>query len=163
MADAPVKHDSITDIVREQFFIFIDGKPMAFGISCSLDTGNTDIDISNKMVSSGSEATLPGISNWSISSESLVTNKTGQMSFHTLLKLSLEKKVVDIIYGLSLVSEATLAGGIFEPDLSNDHYKGKAYINSLNHNSTNGDMAKCSVTMKGSGALVPVDGTPPTT
>jgi len=163
MADAPVKHDSNQDIFRGQIFLFIKGKPMAYGISANLDVGTAEIDISNKMVSGGWEATLPGIKNYTISSESLLTYAKGQLSAEDLLDIQIAGETVDILYGQSLVTEQTLTGGKFEPDLSNPYYKGKAFITSFGINSTNGDIAKCSTSLKGSGALEKGEVTPPTT
>lgn len=162
MADAPVKHDSITDIFRGQLFIFIKGKPMAYGISANLDVGTSEIDVSNKMVSGGWEAPLPGINNYTLSSESLVTFAKGQLSVEDLLDIQIAKETVEVLYGQSLVSEQTLAGGKFEPDLSKTHYKGVAMITSLSVNSSNGDIAKCSTSLKGIGELKKQPATPTT-
>lgn len=153
MADTPVKHDSNEDIDEGQLFIFVSKKPMAYGISANLSVGSEEKDTSNKMVSGGWKSFKPGMKNWSLSSESLVTWKTGQLSAETLLDIQIEGGIVDIVYGKALVSEQTLTGGIFEPDLSETHYTGQAYITSFDVNSTNGDTTKCSVTLTGSGAL----------
>lgn len=161
--DAPVKHDSNKDIFRGQIFLFIKGKPMAYGISANLDVATAEIDISNKMVSGGWEASLPGIKNYTIASESLLTYETGQLSAEDLLDMQIAGETVDIMYGQSLVSEQTLTGGKFEPDTSKPYYKGNAYITSFGINSTNGDIAKCSVSLKGNGALEKGTITPPTT
>lgn len=153
MAEVPIKHDSNTDIFRGQIFLFIGGKPMAYGISANLDVSTSEIDISNKMVSGGWEASLAGKKNWSISTESLVTFVTGQLSATDLLDIQISDKTIDIIYGQSLVTEETLAGGKFEPDRSQPYYEGSAFITSFGINSTSGDIAKCSTSLKGSGAL----------
>ena len=153
MADEPIKHESNTDIFRGQIFLFIGGKPMAFGISANLDVSTNEIDISNKMVSAGWDASLAGNKNWTLSSESLVTYTEGQLSATDLLNTQINGQTVDIIYGQALVTEETLTGGKFEPDKSKPYYEGSAFITSFGINSTNGDFAKCSVSLKGSGAL----------
>lgn len=153
MEDELIKHDSNTDIDEGQLFIFINEKPMAYGISANLSVGSEEKDTGNKMVSGGWKVFKPGLKNWSLSSESLVTWKKGQLSAETLLDIQIAGGIVDIVYGKSLVTEQTLTGGKFEPDLSQPHYVGQTYITSFEVNSTNGDTSKCSVTLTGSGAL----------
>lgn len=153
MAEVPVKHDSITDIFRGQLLLFISGKPVAYGISANLEVGTSEIDVSNKMVAGGWEAPLPGINNYTLSSESLVTFTKGQLSATDLLDIQIAKGTVEVLYGQSIITEQTIAGGKFEPDLTKPHYKGIAMITSLSINSSNGDIAKCSTSLKGIGEL----------
>lgn len=158
----PIKHDSNTDIFQKQLFVFVNERPIAFGISATLDVGSSSINIDNKMISGGWEGVSPGTKNWSVSSESLVTFVTGQLSADDLLDIMIKDEKVEIIYGRFIVTDETPAGGIFEPDLTKSHYKGEAIIESFNVSSSVGDIAKCSITLKGSGALEKIEPTPTT-
>lgn len=159
---AKKKHDSNTDIFTGQLFVFVKGQPIAFGLSANLDLGGNSTDISNKMTSGGFEASIAGLKNWSIASESLAAFVDGEMSVDELMDIWLNDELVEVLYGKSLVSEQTPSGGIFEPDLTKSHYKGYARIESLSVNSANGDVAKCSTTLKGVGALQKQKATPTT-
>lgn len=150
---AAVKHDSNTDIFRGQLFIFLEDSPMAYAKDASLSITTDEIDVSNKMVSGGWKGSLPGQKSFSVSSESLYTNKEGQYSFQTLLQKQIEGKTLDFVLGEAKVSEETPTGGKFELDKTQPYYTGKVMITSLDLKSTNGDIASCSSSFTGVGAL----------
>lgn len=156
----PIKHDSNTDIFRGQLFIFVDGNPIAYGKDASMNIATEEVDISNKMMSGGWKGSLPGDKSFSITSESLLTQVTGQVSFDTLLAKQIADETVTFSMGQAKVTEKTPTGGKFELDTTKPYYTGTVMITSLDLKSTSGDIATCSSSFTGVGALV--KGTPTT-
>lgn len=153
----PIKHDSEKDIVRGQLFLFLDGAPVAFASSANLDISTEEIDISNKMMGDWA-ASLPGKKSFTVSSESLLTRLTGAVSFDLLLDKQIKGETFDFCFGDALISEETNLGGKFDIDTTKINYKGKVMITSLSLKSDNGQIASCSSSFKGIGALEPVKG-----
>lgn len=156
----PVKHDSNTDIVRGQLFLFIGELPVAFATSCSLEITTEEIDVSNKMMGDWG-ASLPGKKSFTVSSESLLTQMEGTMSFDALLAKQIAGETLSFVFGEASVTEQTNTGGKFALDAEKRNYKGTVMITSLSLKSDNGQIASCSAQFKGIGALEPVDGNPP--
>ena len=156
----PIKHDSNTDIFRGQLFVFVDEKPVAYGKDATLNITTEEIDISNKMMSGGWKGSLPGKKSFSVTSESLFTNKDGQESFPSLLEKQIADETLDFTFGEAKVSEQTSTGGKFELDESKPHFTGKIMITSLDVKSTDGDIATCSASFTGIGALKKGEVTP---
>jgi len=157
----PIKHDSNTDIFRGQLFIFVGDAPIAFGTSATMNIATEEVDITNKMMSGGWKGSLPGQKSFSITSESLLTQKTGQYSFDTLLEKQINDETFDFFMGEAEVSEQTSVGGKFELDLTKKHYTGKVMITSLDLTSEVSGIATCSASFTGIGALVPGDAVTP--
>lgn len=152
---AAIKHDSSTDLVRGELFLFIGENPIAFASSCGLDVSTEEIDISNKMNGDWAAA-LPGKKSFTLSSESLLTRKTGAISFDTLLAKQIAGETLDFFFGAAQVANKTNVGGEFSLDTSQVNYSGKVMITSLSLKSDNGQIASCSASFKGVGALEPV-------
>lgn len=152
----PVPHDANTDIERGQLYIFIDDKSIAFANSATLNVSTEETDISNKMMG-GWSASLAGKNSFTLSSESLLTRKTGQLSFDTLLAAQIAKQTLSFFYGSAIVTDATNTGGKFEKDPSHKNYTGTVMITSLDLKSDDGQIASVSVSFKGVGALTPVE------
>lgn len=152
---AVIKHDSNTDIFRGQLFIFTseDQKPIAYGKDASLNITTEEIDTSNKMMSGGWKGSLPGKKSFSVTSESLLTQKDGQESFPSLLKKQIADETFPFVFGEAKVTEQTATGGMFELDKTKPYYKGTVMITSLDVKSTDGDIATCSASFTGVGAL----------
>lgn len=155
MTATPIKHDSNTDIVRGQLFLFINDLPVAFATSASLEVTAEEIDVSNKMMGDWAAA-LPGKKSYTISSESLLTRLEGAMSYDTLLEKLIAGETLSFGFGESLVTDKTNTGGKFALDASKKNYKGTVMITSLSLKSDNGQIASCSSSFKGIGALEPV-------
>ncbi|WP_042372737.1 phage tail protein [Bacteroides neonati] len=152
---AAIKHDSNTDIVRGELFLFIGESPIAFASSCGLDISTEEIDISNKMCGDWAAA-LPGKKSYTLSSESLLTRLTGAVSFDTLLAKQVAGETLEFFFGAAKVTEPTNVGGKFALDTAQVNYKGTVMITSLSLKSDNGQIASCSASFKGIGALEPV-------
>ena len=162
---AAVKHDSNTDIFRGQLFIFTseDRKPMAYGKDASLSISTEEIDVSNKMMSGGWKGALPGKKSFTVSSEALMTQKADQESFPSLLRKQINDETFPFVIGEAKVTDQSPTGGKFELDKTKPYYTGTVMITSLDVKSTDGDIATCSVSLAGIGALVEGEIIPPTT
>lgn len=150
---AAVKHDSNTDIFRGQLFVFINEKPIAYGKDASLNVATEEIDVSNKMMSGGWKGSLPGKKSFNITSESLLTQKADQESFPSLLNRQIKGETLPFVFGEAKVTNETATGGEFELDKSKPHWNGTVMITSLDVKSTDGDIATCSASFAGIGAL----------
>lgn len=156
MADLPVKHDSNEDIFRGQLFLFLDDQPVAYAKSAGLSVSSSETDISNKMLEAW-DAALYGKLSFTISSDSLYTQKAGQLSYDTLLDKLIERKTLSFFLGQVIKTEGTNTGGKFAKDLTKKNYTGTVMITSLDLTSDDGEIATCSTSLKGVGALVPND------
>ena len=148
-----IKHDSNTDIFRGQLFIFVGESPIAYGTSATMNITTEEIDITNKMMSGGWKGTLPGQKSFSITSESLLTQKEGQYSFDTLLDKQIKDETLEFFLGEAKVTEQTRTGGKFELDKTKKHYTGTVMITSLDLTSEVNGIASCSASFTGIGAL----------
>lgn len=153
-----VAHDSNKDLVRGELFLFINDSPIAFSSSCGLDISTEEIDISNKMCGDWA-ASLPGKKSFTLSCESLLTRLEGAMSFDTLLAKQIAGETMDFFYGEAKVTEKTNVGGKFEKDNAQQNYTGKVMLTSLSLKSDNGQIASCSASFKGIGAISPMNST----
>ncbi len=149
---AAVKHDSSTDLVRGELYLFIGDSPIAFATSCSMDVSTEEIDISNKMCGDWAAA-LPGKKSFTMACESLMTRKEGAMSFDTLLEKQIAGETLDFFFGGAKVTNKTNVGGEFAKDAEQVNYTGKVMITSLSLKSDNGQIASSSAQFKGIGAL----------
>ncbi|MBF0759545.1 hypothetical protein IR148_00620 [Dysgonomonas mossii] len=159
MATTPVKHDANTDIVRGQLFLFLNNLPLAFAKSASMQLAVAEIDASNKMMGDW-DVPFPGNKSFTLSSESLLSKAEGQLSYAAMLDMVISGEPVDFYFGEAKKTEATTTGGKYEPDLTKKHYTGKAMFTQLDLQSSNGELASCSASLKGVGALTPVEGVP---
>lgn len=156
----PIKHDSNADIFRGQLFIFVGDNPIAFGTNATMNITTEEVDISNKMMSGNWKGSLPGQKSFSITSESLLTQKEGQYSFDTLLDKQINDETFEFFMGEAKVTNQTPVGGEFELDKTKKYYTGTVMITSLDLTSEVNNIATCSASFSGVGALVP--GTPTT-
>lgn len=150
---AAVKHDSNTDIFRGQLFVFVKDSPIAYGKDATLNITTEEIDVSNKMMSGGWKGALPGKKSFSVTSESLLTQAADQESFPSLLKKQINDETFTFVIGEAKVTNQTATGGQFELDKSKPYYTGTIMITSLDVKSTDGDIATCSASFTGIGAL----------
>lgn len=147
-----VKLDSGKDIVRGQLFLFLGENPVAFASSCSLEVSIEEIDISNKMMGSWA-GSLQGKKSFTISSESLLTRVDGAVSYDELLAKVNTDETFTFFIGEAKVANQTNTGGEFTLDTSKINYKGEVILTSLSLKSDVGQIASCSASFKGVGAL----------
>jgi Phage major tail protein 2. len=137
-------YDSNVDLQKgDLLFVFIDNKPVAFSSSCGLSLSKDTIDTANKM-SGGWVTSQSGKKSWTMSSEALLTKKTGVLSFDALFAAFNSSTPVEVVYG-----QAT---DTF--DLSAGWYTGKAHITKLDQKADNGANCTSSVEFTGTGELV---------
>lgn len=146
------KLDSSKHIHQGELFVFIGDDPIAFASNATLDISTEEIDISNKMMGDWA-GSLPGKKSFTISSESLLTPVEGAMSFDTLLKKQIAGELLDFHFGSAKAEDRDSFGGTFVKDTSQPGYKGKVMITSLSLKSDTGQIASCSTSFKGVGAL----------
>lgn len=156
---AAIKYDSNTDLVRGELFLFIGDLPIAFASSCGLDISTEELDVSNKMCGDWA-ASLPGKKSYTLSCDSLLTRKEGAMSFDTLLKKQIAGETLSFFFGAAKVTNPTNTGGEFALDTTQTNYSGTIMITSLSLKSENGQIASCSASFKGVGAITPVESVP---
>lgn len=152
MATTPIKYDSNADVVRGSLMLFLDGQPLAFEKTSTLNISADSIDTSNKMCGDWS-ASVSGKKSFSISSEALVTRKEGAMSYDTLVDALANGTHLDFVFGTPKVTDQTNVGGKFEIDETKPGYKGSVWCNSLDLVSNAGELCTCSAAFTGTGAL----------
>ncbi|MFV0586615.1 phage tail tube protein [Bacteroides reticulotermitis] len=157
MADK--KLDSSTDIYRGELMIFSGDDPIAFAKNATLEVTTEEIDISNKMMGNWA-GSLPGKSSYTASSEALLTRKVGALSYDALLKKQIAGELLDFFFGEAKAADKNNFGGTFEKDETKVNFTGKVMITSLSITSENGQIASCSVSLKGVGALEPQEAVP---
>lgn len=158
MATTPIKFDSNKDILKGSLMLFLNGQPLAFEKSSTLDLAADAVDTSNKMCGEWAGST-PGKRSFSISSEMLITRVAGAMSYDTLVEAFSEGTILDFVFGTVKKTEATNVGGKFEIDATQQNYKGSVWINSLGLSSNTGELCTCSAAFTGNGALQTIKGT----
>lgn len=163
--------DSRTDIYRGQLFLFLDGLPVAFAKTATLEVTTEEVDITNKMMGDWA-GSLPGRKSYTISSESLITRKkltsaqetTGadklEMSFDRLLKAQIEGNTLEFKMGKATAADKDNFGGTFTLDATDINYTGEVMITSLSVTSESGNIATLSASFKGIGGLSQVDAAP---
>ena len=114
--------------------------------TCSIDISTESLDTSNKM-SGIWKATLSGTRSWSVSCEALYTRNSGVTSFDDLLEAQLSGSSVKIVFAVSNETTYEFATGL---------YSGEVRITSLSLKADNNQIATCSITLEGTGALTKV-------
>lgn len=139
-----------TDLVKgNEMFLYVGAVPVAFAKSCNLNISADSIDTSNKM-SGNFKSALAGVISWNITSDFLYTNVVGDTSFDELFASMLAGTTVDVVIGTTTDS-TTFA-------MTKGLYSGKAHITSLDVKAEEANVASCSVSLTGSGALIKVVG-----
>ena len=91
-------YDHQKDTIKgDKVFLFIDDVPIAFGTSATLDLGIDTIDASSNMSGQWKSA-VSGQLNWKISSDSLLSRKSGHLSFDTLLEMQRQGTAINIVW-----------------------------------------------------------------
>lgn len=137
-----------TDLVKgSSLLVYIGTTPLAFAKSSDLSISADSIDTSNKM-SGNFKSSIAGVISWTIASDFLYTQVALDSNFDTLMAAMLAGTAVDVVIGTTIDSTTfAMAKGL---------YSGKAYISSLSLKAGDTDVASCSVSLTGSGALIKV-------
>jgi predicted secreted protein len=129
-------------------------KPIAYASTHTLSINGDTIDTSSKMSGAWKEFFV-GQLNWQVTSESLVSKTSGQMSYKTLKSLMAAREPI-----LIKIGSPQAASDDFTLDTSSAVASGSAIITSLEQTATNGELCTSSITLQGTGVLS--DGTPTT-
>lgn len=151
---AEKKYDSSKDmVVGDKLMLFVEVAkdsqkevvPIAFGTSCGIDISADTIDTSNKMSGNWKEY-LTGQLGYTVSSESMLSLKTGHLSFVTLKELMKKRTPISFVIAKTEESEGDFPKG-------EEYVKGNAIITALSMKADNGAICTSSVTLQGTGPL----------
>lgn len=139
-----------TDLVRaDDLFLYITSanSVVAFATSCSVQIDGETIDTSNKM-SGRWNSNLGGKNGYTISADALYTQVDGHFSFDKLMELMVaSNEAVAWSVGFAKDKES------FDLDTTKPYYSGEAFVTSLSLSGGNNEVASCSITLTGSGAI----------
>lgn len=142
-----------TDLIRGgDMMLYVDVagvlSPIAFATSNGISISTDTIDTSNKM-SGKWKSFLPAQSQWTVSTEALISKATGHMSYDTLR--SKIGSVIDVRFGTVLAGSPE-----FALDTEYPSQKGQAILTALDKTAESGGIATCSATLQGTGELLDV-------
>ena len=118
--------------------------PVAYATSNSVSYSLDTIDTSNKLTGNWKSA-LPGQIGWTVSTEALISNATGHMSFKTLETMMIARTPIMVKFGK--------VGAGFALDTSTTYRSGYAIITALDLNTERGGICTSSITLQGNGKL----------
>lgn len=143
-------------VLGEEMYLYVTSAntPIAFATTCSVQIDGETIDTSNKM-SGRWNSNLAGKNGYTISTDALFTQATGLYSFDSLMEKMIEGGKLEWVIGKAKDYKT----GDYDLDESKPHYTGEGFVTSLSLNAGNGEVANCSITITGSGAIVHEKGT----
>ena len=118
--------------------------PVAYATSNSVSYSLDTIDTSNKLTGNWKSA-LPGQIGWTVSTEALISNATGHMSFQTLETMMIARNPIVVKFGK--------VGAGFALDTTTTYRSGYAIITALDLNTERGGICTSSITLQGNGKL----------
>ena len=130
---------------------------VAFATSCELSVDQETIDTSNKM-SCRWNANLAGKSSYTISADALYTQATGAYSFDSMMAAMVSGSSLPWAIGQCQAFTGACEENTFSLDTTKQYYKGEGIITSLSLSAGNNEVASCSITLTGSGAISVVAG-----
>lgn len=135
-------------ILGDDLYLYVTSgnTPIAFATSCSVQIDGETIDTSNKM-SGRWNSNLAGKNGYTISSDALFTQATGAYSFDSLMEKMVEGGKLE--WTIGQCKDRTS----FELDTAKPYYTGEGFVTSLSLNAGNNEVANCSITITGSGAI----------
>lgn len=137
-------------ILGDDLFLYITDnttdKVVAFATSCQIQVDGETIDTSNKM-SGRWNSNLAGKNGYTITADALYTQTEGQFSFDSLMEKMIAGGAIKWKVGKS--SDTT----DFTLDSTSTYYSGEAFVTSLSLSAGNNEVASCSITLTGSGAI----------
>lgn len=139
------------------------GDVLAFASSVEVSTEASTLDASNKM-SCTWNAVIPGNKSYTVNSTALYTRMAGAFSYDALMNKMLDATNVGWAVGRIKAGSGCFANGdsaptqTFELDTNATYYCGHAAITSLSLSAGNNEIAQCSITLTGSGAIQIING-----
>lgn len=144
----PASYNVNTDLIRgNDLMIYVNSQPIAFAKSVDLSISADSIDTSNKM-SGRFKSSLQGVISYTVNTDFLYTQATGDTSFDAMMTIMLTGGTIDFVIGTT--TDATTFA------MTKGMYSGKANITSLNLKAENEGIVNCSISLNGTGALVKV-------
>ena len=143
------------DLVKgNDIFLYVtSGKSVvAFATSAQIQVDGETISTQNKM-SCRWASNLAGNNSYTISADALYTQKTGVTSYDSLMKMMIAGEPIDWYMGPASAETGTCENRTFALDTTAVYYSGKGLITSLSLNAGNNEVASCSITITGSGAI----------
>ncbi len=136
-------------ILGDDLFLYLTSgnSVVAFATSCSIQIDGETIDTSNKM-SGRWNSNLAGKNGYTISADALYTQKDGHFSFDKLMELMVASNQAVAWTVGNAVDRDT-----FALDTTKPYYSGEAFVTSLSLSAGNNEVASCSITLTGSGAI----------
>lgn len=138
-------------VLGEEMYLYVTSgnTPIAFATSCSVQIDGETIDTSNKM-SGRWNSNLAGKNGYTITTDALYTQATGLYSFDSLMEKMIEGGKLEWTIGKA----TDYKSGNYELDKTKPYYNGEGFVTSLSLNAGNNEVANCSITITGSGAIV---------
>ena len=142
-----------TDLVRgEDMMLYVMvasvATPIAYATSNSLSYSLDTIDTSSKM-SGDWKSAMPGQIGWTVSTDALISNTSGHVSFAKLEELMTARIPIQVKFGTVTDASAEFALNANKPVRT-----GYAIITSLEMTSEKGGICTSSITLQGNGELV---------
>lgn len=151
-----VKYDKNKDLGKgERHMVFLLGRPFAYLKSHDLNFKANSDDVGSKM-SAGFSDKMPGLKEYDISCEALLSTTSGHLSHEALVNLSASGKAVP--FEISAFSMKTTEDGSRVVEKGAVKFKGSVMVASVSAKSSNGEFETCSCTLEGSGPLLNASG-----
>ena len=125
---------------------------IAFGTSVELQAEQDTLSSSSKM-SCRWNSNLAGKASYTINSDSLYTVATGLYSFDAMMAAMIDGDALPWAIGQASGETADCEERTFPLDTNKPYYTGKGIITSLSLNAGTDEVASCSLTLTGSGAI----------
>lgn len=130
---------------------------LAYATSCSLQTDSETIDTTSKF-SCKWQSALGGKASYSISADALYTNKSGALSFETLLKYMVKGDQIVWVMGKEQAEEGVACNAKTHAlDITSEGavwYSGFGVIQSVSLEAGANEIASCSITINGAGEIL---------
>lgn len=143
-------------VLGEEMYLYVTSgnTPIAFATSCSVQIDGETIDTSNKM-SGRWNSNLAGKNGYTITTDALYTQASGLYSFDSLMEKMIEGGKLEWTIGKA----TDYKNANYDLDKTKPYYTGEGFVTSLSLNAGNNEVANCSITITGSGAITHNKGT----
>ena len=155
-----ITYNSNADLdLSGKMMIAVGGVPVAFATTAKL-TLTTDMVDTTNMMSGDWKDEVPGTKSFTISSEALMTRKTGTVSADSLIAQQLADTLLDFKFGEFTRTGDEVAGYTYALDATKVSYAGKIRITSMELNGESSKLKKYSMNANGCGPLTTVPAVP---
>lgn len=147
-------------VLGKDLMLFVGGKAIALATSCKIGISAETIDTQSKDSGIWNEKDIKKLG-WNCSSENCFSADLDINGYDALFAMMVAAQPIDVAFGIPVNKSTEMPESGWRLPVS--PYKGKALITSLELNAPDGDKATFSVSMDGTGALIPGDmaATPP--